>query len=209
MQLFHKLKVPILPQIQTEVLEFFNKNSNLIRTDVEGEYFVQMNFDNFPLLKSFIVPRTRTEIVETSTCFLSGHHSLRRHIDGLKKDNGKVPEGYLIANQWVLIIPIANTEQSISYWYDSTEVKDEDEEIVNRVRPEYPYNFYVSFVKDDVKLEPIESTVINAMTFIKSDTYHTVVNNSPDTRLVFIIRFKEDVTCDTPSNIFKYEDLKW
>jgi hypothetical protein len=207
MELFHKLKVSILPQIQTEVLDFFNKNPELIREDVEGEYFVQMNFDNFPLLKSFIVPRTRTEIVETSTCFLSSKHSLRRHIDGLKKDNGKVPEGCLIANQWVLIIPIANTEQSISYWYDSTEVKDEDEQIVNRVRPEYPYNFYVSFVKDDIKLEPIGSTIIDAMTFIKSDTYHTVENHGPNTRLFFIIRFREDDVWETPSNIFQYEDL--
>jgi hypothetical protein len=205
--LYQKFKAPCLVGVQQEVLNFFEKNPHLVKHDVEGEYFVQMDFNNFPILKDFITSRTVTEIVETSTCFLTKGKSLRRHIDGLKKDNGKVPPGVLIANHWVLVIPIANTMQSISYWFNNNHVQDQDEEIVNRVRPEPPYNFYVSFARDDLELEPIGSTVIDEMTFIRSNIYHNVENNGTDTRLVFIIRFREDEAYSSPDKIFNYKDL--
>jgi hypothetical protein len=205
--LYQKLNVPNLKDIQEEVLTYIMAN-NVVRPQADDEYFVQMDYSKFPKLHEFVFSRTLTNVVETSSCFLPGHKKLMTHIDGLKKNNGKVPADSMLANQWVMIIPIANTEQTISYWFKNEDVADEDEIIVNRVRPEPPYNFYVSFAKSELELQPIGSTVIDQVTFIKSDIYHTVVNNSPDTRMVFIVRFKEEKKRYTnPEEIFDYKDL--
>jgi hypothetical protein len=207
MNFYQKLNVSILSEIQKEVLDFFEKNPDLIDVNATREYFVQMNFDNFPLLKSFIIPRTITKVVETSVCFLPGNNKLRIHIDGLKKDNGRVPNGVAIANQFVLIIPISNTLESINYWYDNNMVEDKDENIVNRVRPEPPYDFYVSFANDNLDLKPVENTIIDKMTFIRSNIYHNVENTSNDTRIVFIIRFHEEPNFLELDSVFSFRDL--
>jgi hypothetical protein len=207
MKFYQKLNVSILSEIQKEVLDFFEKNPDLIDVNATREYFVQMNFDNFPLLKSFIIPRTITTVVETSVCFLPGNNKLRIHIDGLKKDNGRIPNGVAIANQFVLIIPISNTLESINYWYDNNMVEDKDEYIVNRVRPEPPYDFYVSFANDNLDLKPVENTIIDKMTFIRSNIYHNVENKSNDTRIVFIIRFHEKSNFLELDSIFSFRDL--
>jgi len=205
--LYQKLNVPNLKDIQEEVLTYIVEN-NVVQSDAEKEYFVQMDYSKFPKLYEFVFSRTLTTVVETSSCFLPGNKKLLRHIDGLKKDNGKIPAGAMLANQWVMIIPIANTEETINYWFKNEDVTDEDEIVVNRIRPEPPYDFYVSFVKPEVELEPIGSTVIDKVTFIKSDIYHTVINNSNDTRMVFIVRFKEaKKQYDNPEEIFNYQDL--
>ena len=204
---YQKLNVPNLREIQEEVLKYIISNS-VERDDAEDEYFVQMDYSKFPKLYEFVFSRVLTSVVETSSCFLPGNKSLMTHIDGLKKNNGKVPEDRMLANQWVMVIPIANTEQTISYWYKNEDVADEDEIIVNRVRPEPPYNFYVSFAKPELNLQPIDSTVIDKITFIKSDIYHTVVNCGPNTRMVFIVRFKEAKKIySSPEEIFNYKDL--
>ena len=205
--LYQKLNVPNLKEMQDEVLAYITEHA-VVRSDADDEYFVQMNFTNFPKIYDFVFSRSLTGVVETSSCFLPGNKRLMTHIDGLKKNNGKVPADSMLANQWVMIIPIANTENTISYWFKNEDVADEDEIIVNRVRPEPPYNFYVSFAKPELDLQPIGSTVIDKVTFIKSDIYHTVVNNSPDTRMVFIVRFKEAKKhYDNPEEIFNYQDL--
>lgn len=205
--LYQKLEVPNLKEIQEEVLNYI-KNNSVERTDAEEEYFVQMDYSKFPKLHEFVFSRTLTNVVETSSCFLPGNKSLMTHIDGLKKNNGKVPEDRMLANQWVMIIPIANTEETTNYWFKNEDVADEDEIIVNRVRPEPPYNFYVSFAKPELKLEPIGSTVIDKVTLIKSDIYHTVTNNGPNTRMVFIVRFKEEKKqYASPEELFNYKDL--
>ena len=205
--LYQKLNVPNLKDIQQEVLTYIMAN-NVVRPDADDEYFVQMDYSKFPKLHEFVFSRTLTNVVETSSCFLTGNKKIMTHIDGLKKNNGKVPKDYMLANQWVMIIPIANTEKTISYWFKNEDVADEDEIIVNRVRPEPPYDFYVSFAKPELTLEPIDNTVIDKVTFIKSNIYHTVVNNSSDTRMVFIVRFKEEKKLyDSPEEIFNYKDL--
>lgn len=204
---YQKLNVPELEAIKKEVLDYIADNK-IIRPDAEEEYFVQMDYSKFPTLQNFVYSRTLTEIVETSSCFLPGNKSLMTHIDGLKKDNGKVPADRMIANQWVMVIPIEHTEEAISYWFDNKHVPDDGEIIVNRVRPEPPYDFYVSFAKPDLQLSPVDTTIIDKPTFIKSDVYHTVVNTGPNTRIVFIVRFKEDKKIyNTPEELFDYKDL--
>lgn len=205
--LYQKIKVPELEQIQQEVLRYIDDNA-IVNPDAEEEYFVQMDYSKFPILYNFIFSRCLTKVIETSSCFLPGHKSLMTHIDGLKKDNGNVPSDRMIANQWVMIIPIANTEKTINYWFNNNDVADEDEIIVNRIRPEPPYNFYVSFANPELKLTPIGSTTIDEITLIKSDIYHTSVNNSDATRMVFIVRLHEEKKIyETPEELFNYKDL--
>lgn len=202
--IYQKLNVDNLKEIQNEVIEYFNQNQHLLDLETKEEYFVQIDITNLPILSDFLKSRAISKIVETSTCFLPGKANLKIHIDGLKKDNGKVPPGRMIANRNVLIIPIENTLETINYWYKNEDVDDEDEYIVNRVRPVYPYDFYVSFCTKNLK--PIASTVIDKPTFIKSDIYHNVHNNGDKTRLVFIVRFHEEEHF-TLDDIFKYRDL--
>jgi hypothetical protein len=205
--LYQKLNVLELDKIQKEVLEFIDKNS-IIRSDAEEEYFVQMDYSNFPTLYNFVFSRCVAEVVETSSCFLPGNAKLGTHIDGLKKDNGKVPKDRMIASQWVMIIPIANTEETTNYWFKNSDVADDQEIIVNRIRPEPPYDFYVSFADPSLDLEPIGSTTIDKITFIKSDIYHTSVNHSSKDRIVFIVRLNEENKIyETPEELFNYKDL--
>ena len=82
-----------------------------------------------------------------------------------------------------------------------------DEWIRNHIRKQFPYNFYVSFVKDEVKLESIGHTKIDAPTFIKSNIYHQVDNEGNDTRMVFVIRFKELEYYESLDYVIEYRDL--
>lgn len=204
MQLYQKLNVKNLKEIQQEVLDYFKNNQQLVEPDPKHEYFVQIDISNLPILREFLTSRNISEIVETSTCFLPGKMNLKIHIDGLKKNNGKVPAGKMIANRNVLIIPIEHTEDSISYWYKNEDVADDEERIVNRIRPVAPYDFYVSFAMKDLK--SIGSTIIDTPAFIKSDIYHSVHNYGSKTRLVFIVRFHEEEHY-TLDDIFRCRDL--
>lgn len=202
---YQKFNIPNFTNMQKEVLEYFKENSHLIRSD--NEYFVHVPFDGFPLLKQFIESRAKIEINETSVYFISPNYQSKIHIDGLKKDNGKVPEGMMIAHQWVLILPIHGYENSINNWFSNDEVSDDDERIHNHIRDQFPYNFYVSFVKDHIKLNPIETTTLDSPAFIKSNIYHDVHNNGEETRMVFIIRFRELEPYKSSHCVFDYKDL--
>jgi hypothetical protein len=189
--LYKKLTIPNFKELQKECLDFFKKNSNLIRKDNKEDYFVHVPFDQFPLLKSFLEPRAKIEINETSVYFVPPYGKSKTHIDGLKKDNGKVPGSMMIAHQYVFILPVCGYKDTVSNWYSNNDVSDNDERIHNHVRKQFPYNFYVSFVKDHIKLNPVGSTNLDCPAFIKSNIYHDVHNNGPETRMAFVIRFKE------------------
>jgi hypothetical protein len=204
---YQKFNIPNFTDIQKEALDFFEVNTHLFRTD--EEYFVHVPLGEFPLLKQFLESRAKIEINETSVYFITPGYKSKIHIDGLKKDNGKVPEGMMIAHQWVLILPLSGYENSVSSWYSNDDVSDEDERIYNHVRDQFPYNFYVSFVKDDVapNVNPIETTNLAGPCFIKSNIYHDVHNNGPKTRMVFIIRFRELEPYESSDCVFNYQDL--
>jgi hypothetical protein len=205
--LFQKLNIPNLDIIQKEALDFFDKNPHLIRHESTKDYFVHVPLNEFPILKKFLENRSKLEINETSVYFIPPHSKSEIHIDGLKKDNGKVPEGMMISHQYVLIVPIANYERTTSYWYNNEDVDDSDESIRNHIREQFPYNFYVSFVKNGVKLEPIGSTQISTATFIKSNIYHQVDNEGDNTRMAFVIRFKELEYYESLDYVIEYRDL--
>lgn len=206
--LYQKLNIPVLQEIRKEVLEYFNTHGELIHQNSQEDYFVHVPLDALKITKDFLSSRARLEINETSVYFIPAHTRTKIHIDGLKKDNGKVPEGSIIAHQYVLIIPIEALEKSVNYWYDNNDVGDDQERIHNHIREQYPYNFFVSFVKDGIEPNPIGSATLDKPAFIKSNIYHRVDNSAnPETRKVLVIRFKELEYYDTLDSVFNYQDL--
>lgn len=204
--LFQKLNIPELSSIQEETLTYFAEHPDLEDLNSSEDYFVHIPL--LPKITKFLSPRAKIEINETSVYFIPANSRTKIHIDGLKKDNGKVPEGAIISHQYVLIIPIENCNESVNYWYSNNDVADDQEEIYNHVREQYPYNFYVSFVKDNLELNPIGSTVMDLPAFIKSNIYHRVDNSkNPNTRKVLVIRFKELDYYDNLDSVFEYRDL--
>jgi hypothetical protein len=205
--LYQKLNISELSEIQTETLDFFERNLDLEHKNSTEDYFVHVPLNEFPTLKKFLEPRAKIEINETSVYFIPPKSKSKIHIDGLRKDNGKIPEGMMMAHQYVLVIPIANYQDTINNWYDNNDVSDNGEFIVNHIREQFPYNFFVSFVKEEIKLNPIGSTTIDNATFIKSNIYHEVINQGPKSRMVFVIRFRELEYYDNLDYVFEYRDL--
>jgi hypothetical protein len=204
--LFQKLNIPGLSEIQKETLDYFKEHPDLEKINSLEDYFIHIPL--LPNAKEFLQPRARIEINETSVYFIPAHSKTRIHIDGLKKDNGKVPEGSIISHQYVLIIPIENHNESVNYWYSNDDVADDQEDIYNHIREQYPYNFFVSFVNDGVEPAPIGSTVMDLPAFIKSNIYHRVDNTkNPNVRKVLVIRFKELDYYDNLDSVFNYRDL--
>jgi hypothetical protein len=204
--LYQILNIPELNDIQQETLDYFVEHPELEQIDSSEDYFVHIPL--LPVAKKFLLPRAQIEINETSVYFIPPHAITKIHIDGLKKDNGKVPRGSIIAHQYVLIIPIENYKKSINYWYNNNDVADDQEQIYNHVREQYPYNFFVSFVKDGIELDSVGSLVMDKPAFIKSNIYHRVDNsNNPKTRKVLVIRFREIDYYDSLDSVFDYRDL--
>lgn len=207
--LYQKLNIPVLPQIQAEVLDYFDKNPHVLE-GLEGDFFVHVPLDSLATTKEFLTPRAKLDINECSVYFIPPHHKTKIHIDGLKKDNGKVPEGMLISHQYVLIIPIEHSLESTNLWYSNESITDEMERIHNYQRPQFPYNFFVSFAKDGIEEpEPIGSTTLDKPAFIKSNIFHRVDNSQNDkTRKVLVIRFREYEYYDTLDSVFEWRDLE-
>jgi hypothetical protein len=205
--LYQKINILELPQIQDEVLDYFETNPNVL-DGLSGDFFVHVPLDSLPVAKSFLLPRAQLEVNEVSVYFIPPNHKTRIHIDGLRKDNGKVPNDMLISHQYVLIIPIENSTDSINYWYSNDSVPDDMENIHYYERAQFPYKFFVSFVKDECEPEPIGSIVMDQPAFIKSNIYHRVDNsNNSKTRKVLVIRFREREYYDTLDSVFNYKDL--
>jgi hypothetical protein len=206
--LYQKINIAELPQIQQEVLAYF-KNPNIKHPNTDDDYFLHVPLDQLPTAKEFLNSRAQIDVNEVSVYFIPNNFKTKIHIDGLKKDRGEVPDGMMMAHQYVLIIPIENANDSINYWYDNADVADDMERIHNHVREQWPYNFYVSFVKDDaIEPEPIGSTVMDGPAFIKSNIYHRVDNSMNDSiRKVLVIRFREMELYDTLDSVFDFRDI--
>lgn len=206
--LYQKINIPELSQIQHEVLEYFQTNPSVL-DGLEGDFFVHVPLDSLPVTKNFLLPRAQLEVNEVSVYFIPPGEKTKIHIDGLKKDNGKVPRDMCIAHQYVLVIPIENSLDSINYWYANESVTDDMEHIHYYERAQFPYKFFVSFVKDGHEPEPIGSTIMDQPTFIKSNIYHRVDNSSNNkTRKVLVIRFREREYYDTLDSVFDWKDIK-
>lgn len=212
MDLYQKLNVPELKGIQQEILDYIDQHPEIIK-NINRVYFADILFKEFPILNSFLSPRLKTHIYQTSICFTPPYCDSDIHIDGLradkkwhhvvyssstlkliKKHTEFFPEGtdfnkLLPSAQYVMVIPIKDYEGSITQWYE-TDVPDIDETIVNNVKPSYPYNFHLSLLKKEAGV-PIGNTCIDHVTFIKSNLYHAIVNQQSKTRIAVIVRFIE------------------
>lgn len=227
MSCFQPLNVSEFQQMKNETLSYINNHPEIIRDNPSSEYFVHVPLDQFPAIESFLKARVKTKINETSICFVPPNFTSTMHIDGIRKDKDnfyrdKVKARILekqvdnitshdidkfpVANQYVLIIPIANYENTISSWY-TNDLDDNDEIVYQHTREQYPYQFYISFTKDYVVKEPIETTILKSPTFIKSDIYHNVSNNSNDTRIAVVVRFMEYDHYSSVNDIFDCEGL--
>jgi len=228
MELYQKLNVPELPGIQQEILEYIDLHPEILK-DVNRVYFSDISFKEFPILNSFLVPRLKTPIYQTSITFAPPFCDPLIHIDGLRADKSWhnvlynsttlqlvkqhtdfFPEGtdfskFLPAAQYAMVIPIKDFDKSITQWYE-TDVADDDEIIVNNVKSSYPYNFHLSFLKKEAGI-PIGHTCIDRITFIRSNLYHAIVNQQENPRIAVVVRFIEYHAYESVDQLFDVSGL--
>jgi hypothetical protein len=222
---FLKLTVPNFPEMQKEILDYLKKHPNLIIKD-SGEQHVHVTLDQFPIVCSVFAPRTKTKINEVSIGVVPPGHSTPIHIDGLREDPNHLYRNRIektvrahpdrsyddidwrefpFSNQYVLIIPISNYEESMNYWYRTTNI---DKEIVHYYeRKQFPYKWWLNFYTDSDTAIPIEKVIIDRPTFIRSDIYHNVKNNGTSNRLALIIRIFEYKRYSSLDQVFDYTGL--
>jgi hypothetical protein len=105
-----------------------------------------------------------------------------------------------------MIVPILNYKDTISYWYSNEDVISDDEEIRRYTREIYPYSFFASYLKPRAILNPIDSTNIDRITFIKTDIFHNVANQGSKTRIAFTIKFGYQ-DYESLEEMFSHQDL--
>jgi len=223
---FLKLNVPNFSEMQKEVLDYLKKYPNLI-IENDGEQHAHVPLDQFPIVCSVFAPRTKTKINEISIGVVPPKHSTTIHIDGLREDTSHFYrnqikktvqdhpdrsyddidwEEFPFSNQFVLIIPISNYEESINYWYNVTNTT--DNEITHYYeRKQFPYKWWLNFYTDPDTAIPIEKVIIDRPTFIRSDIYHNVTNNGTGNRLALIIRIFEYRRYSSLDQVFDYTGL--
>ena len=227
---YQKLNVPEFESIQNEALEHIKKQyPELLRDDVNG-YFV-LSIDNFPILKSFLDPRVTTCIEEIGLNCVPPDDKLSIHIDGIRRDPDntflnqiketiinhpeftslnlktkldKLPSPFCV--QFAMIVPVLNYKDTISYWYSNDDVGDDDEVIWRGEREHYPYSYFYTSLKPNVVLNPINSTNIDRITFIKSDIFHNVHNRGTTARMSLTIKFGYQ-NYESLEEMFRHQDL--
>jgi len=223
---FLKLNVPNFPEMQKEVLDYLKKYPDLI-VNGAGEQHVHVTLDQFPIVRSVFAPRAKNKINEISIGVVPPMHSTPIHIDGLREDPNHFYRNQIeqtarnhpdrsyddidwtkfpSANQYVLIIPISNYENSMNYWYNVTD--NVNKEIFHYYeREQFPYKWWLNFYTDPETAIPIEKVLIDKPTFIKSDIYHNIKNNGTSNRLALIIRIFEYKKYSSLDQVFDYTGL--
>jgi hypothetical protein len=229
---YQKLNVPNFELIQNEALEHLKKYyPELLEDGVETDGYFILSIEDFPILKSFLNSRVTTYIEEIGLVCVPPKYEMVIHLDGITKDPDrkfynqvketiinhpefenqnlkikldKLPIPFCV--QYSMMIPIINYEDTVSYWYNNDDVRDNDEEIKSAIRETYPYSFFASYLKPGVVLNPISSTNIDRITFIKTDIFHNVVNKGNKTRMAFTIKFGYQ-NYNSLEEMFKYQDL--
>lgn len=225
---FLKLNIPNLPVMQKEVLDYLKNHSEYeFLEDVTQERFAQVSLSNFPTICSFFSPRAKNIIYETALRTVPPNFSSTIHSDGVIEDPDhfyrnqlektvlehpdkswhslnweKIPS----ANQFVLVIPISNYENSMNYWYDASD-KVGKEVTHYYERNEFPYKFWLNFYTEADNSIPIEEVLIDRPTFIKADMYHNVKNYGTATRLVLTMRIFEYEKYSSLDQVFDYTGL--
>ena len=77
--LYQQIKIQELPQIQNEVLDYFETNPNVL--DGYGDdFFIHVPLDSLPVAKSFLLPRAQLEVNEVSVYFIPPNHKTKIYI---------------------------------------------------------------------------------------------------------------------------------
>lgn len=229
---YQKLNVPHLELIQNEALEYIkNHHPELLGDKVITDGYFILSIESFPILKSFLDSRVNTCIEEIGLVCVPPKTEMVIHLDGIRKDPDrkffnqvketiinhpkyesldlktaldKLPIPFCV--QFAMMIPILNYKDTVNYWYSNDDVGDDDEVIWKAERENYPYSFYASYLKSDVVLNPIASTNIDQITFIKTDIFHNVHNQGNTTRMAFTIKFGYQ-NYHSLEEMFKHQDL--
>jgi hypothetical protein len=229
---YQKLNVPDLELIQNEALEYIKTHRPELLGDdvVTDEYFI-LSIEDFPILKSFLDPRVITHIEEIGLVCVPPKTEMVIHLDGIRKDPDrkffnqlketiinhpdskslnlkeeldKLPTPLCV--QFAMMVPILNYENTINYWYNNDDVSDDSEVVWKADRNTYPYSFFLTYLKPNILLNPIDSTNINCITFIKTDIFHNVYNRGSKTRMAFTIKFAYQNYASL-EEMFRYRDL--
>jgi len=229
---YQKINVPELNLIQDEALEYIKKHYPELLTDgVSTDGYFILSIEDFPILKSFLDPRITTYIEEIGLVCVAPEKEMVIHLDGVRKDEGnkyidqvketirnhpdferlnlepklnKLPIPFCV--QFAMMVPLLNYEDTINYWYNNDDITDDDEVIWQATREVYPYTFFASYLKPNVVLNPIASTNIDCITFIKTDIFHNVYNRGSKTRMAFTIKFGYQ-HYESLEKMFKHQDL--
>jgi len=208
MRYYQKLQVKELSEIQKEVLNFIDKNIEITNSEIHeaqttshGSFCRPLpNIEDFPVLKNWLMPRLKMPLQYINILFIPPETKFQIHLDGDDDISQKV----------VINVPIRNYEHATTHWFDHEDIKKDDVFKVfceNSKPPLYGYN--ISFVKDNVSLNPIASVTADNITLMRGDTYHGVTNNSTEIRIVLIIRagLDEGITNFEFEDLLDFEDL--
>ena len=229
---YQKLNVPEFESIQNEAFEYLNKHYPELLSDntITDGYFI-LSINDFPILKSFLDPRVTTCIEEIGLVCVPPDTGTPIHLDGIRKDSDrkffnqvketiinhpdfnrlnlktkldKLPLPFCV--QFAMMVPVLNYKDTVSYWYSNDDVGDDDEIIWMGEREKYPYSFFASYLKPNVVLNPISSTNIDCITFIKTDIFHNVHNQGTTTRMALTIKFGYQ-DYESLEEMFRHQDL--
>lgn len=228
MRFYQKINLENLDKIQQEVLDYYKEFPPKLESN--REVFLEIPEDRLDVTRSILNKRTRTEIVETTACFVPPGIMTGTHIDGIRRKDDVTPEwsqnwidrlkdknittrnstdDSFYCNQWTLIIPIEGYEDAVNIWYYNEDVTKDNERVSFNNREQWPYKFFVSCVDKLETLRPQQKVTIDAPTIIKSCVYHNVDNTKNEkTRLVLVVRFVEHKDDMEIEDYFDCEDIK-
>lgn len=170
MLLYKKLNVDSFEVFRQE-LENFTKDKVLEKArywDVPWETFKT----EIPTFYNFVMARKKLPVRLCRFYLTPPFDYLKPHIDGLSND--RAPLG--------LNIPILGYDNTLMTWYDCSDDNLEDGFFgFNKVT--------ASRIKDFTLIKPVEKTVIDCPTFVRTDVAHSVYNFKPTPRLVLSLRF--------------------
>ena len=202
MKYYQKLQVKELPEIQKEILDFIDNNIEITdseihhaRTTSHGSFSRPLpNIEDFPVLKNWLMPRLKMPLQYINILGIPPETKFGIHLDGDKDISQKV----------VINVPIKNYEHATTHWFDHEDIKEDDVFKVFCKNSKPPlYGYSISFVKDNVSINPIASVKADTVTLMRGDTYHGVTNDSKETRIVLIIR----AGLDEGFTNFEFEEL--
>ncbi len=142
-----------------------------------------------PTLYSFINSKRKTLIRHCRFYLTPPNGILPPHIDGSTAERSPLS----------LIVPIVGFENTKMTWYDNSPDNFEDHKT---------FGYTTARTKNPMMLTKIEETVIDTLTFVRTDVVHAISNPNPTCRLILSIRFNFNKETGNQFNeVFDLADL--